>query len=178
MTELIAALRATARRLERGADYRWTHMGSCNCGHLAQTLTRLPKEEIHRLALERAGDWGQQARDYCPSSGYPMDHVLAVLFDAGLTRDDVWHLERLSDPEVLRRLPVGERHLDHRRRDDVVLYLRTWAARLEDRCRASAASPPSTRGIIERADRRAEPVAAGARLDAAAARAARPDGWR
>ncbi len=54
--ELVAALRATARRLEQGASYCWTHMGSCNCGQLAQTLTRLPKEEIHRLALERAGD--------------------------------------------------------------------------------------------------------------------------
>ena len=91
-------------------------MGSCNCGHLAQTLTRLPKEEIHRMALERAGDWGEQAREYCSTSGFPMDHVLAVLFDAGLSRDDIWHFERLSDPRVLRRLPLGERHLDHRRR--------------------------------------------------------------
>ncbi len=129
--DLIAALRATARRLEGGAVYRWTHMGSCNCGHLAQTLTRLPREEIHRRLLERAGDWGEQAREYCPASGFPMDHVLAVIFDAGLTRDDVYHLERLSDPDVLRHLPVGERHLDHRRRRDVVRYLRTWAEMLD-----------------------------------------------
>ena len=65
--DLIAALRSTARRLEGGARYRWTHMGSCNCGHLAQTLTRLPREEIHRLALERAGDWGEQARSRQPT---------------------------------------------------------------------------------------------------------------
>lgn len=136
--ELVAALRSTASRLEAGARYRWTHMGSCNCGHLAQTLTRLPAEEIHRLALERAGDWGEQAREYCPSSGYPMDHVLAVMLDAGLDRDDIWHLERLSDPEVLRRLPIGERDLDERRRGDVVLYLRLWADRLEDRWLADA----------------------------------------
>ncbi len=139
--ELVAALRTTARRLESGADYRWTHMGSCNCGHLAQTLTRLPKEEIHRLALERAGDWGEQAREYCPTSGFPMDHVLAVLFDAGLTRGDIWYLERLADPEVLRRLPLGERHLDYRRRRDVVRYLRTWASLLEDLWMASVDVP-------------------------------------
>ena len=130
--DLIAALRATAHRLESGARYRWTHMGRCNCGHLAQTLTRLAPEEIHRLALERAGDWGEQAREYCPTSGYPMDHVLAVMLDAGLTRNDVWHLERLSDPEVLRRLPRGERCLDQRHRDDVVRYLRAWSDLLED----------------------------------------------
>ena len=110
--DLIEALRRTASRLEAGADYRWTHMGSCNCGHLAQTVTCLPREEIHRLALEKAGDWGEQARQYCPTSGYPIDHVLTTLFDLGLARDDVWHLEPLSDPDVLRRRPVGERDLD------------------------------------------------------------------
>ena len=145
--DLIAALRATARRLEAGARYRWTHMGSCNCGHLAQTLTRLPREAIHRLALERAGDWGEQAREYCPSSGYPMDHMLAVMLDAGLSRDDIWHLERLSDPEVLRRLPAGERHLDQRRREDVVIYLRIWADLLEDRWLALVEARWTARGV-------------------------------
>ena len=125
--ELIAALRTTARRLERGVRYRWAHMGSCNCGHLAQTLTRLPRQEIHRLALQKAGDWGEQARQYCPTSGYPMDHILGVMRSYGLDADDIWHLERLSDPEVLRRLPPGQRHLDHRLREDVVRYLRTSA---------------------------------------------------
>ncbi len=64
---------------------------------------------------------------------------------AGLTRDDVWHLERLSDPDVLRRLPAGERHLDHRRREHVVRYLSTWAGLLEDRCleRRSPAPRPA-----------------------------------
>ncbi len=135
--DLVEALRTTARRVEQGAEYRWTHMGSCNCGHLAQTVTRLPAQEIHRLALERAGDWGEQAREYCPTIGYPMDHIVACLLDLGLTDDDLWHLERLSSPEVLRRLPIGERDLDHRRREDYVRYLRVWADLLEERWMAS-----------------------------------------
>ncbi len=135
--DLIEALRTTASRLASGAEYRWTHMGSCNCGHLAQTVTRLPREEIHRLALQKAGDWGEQAleyspTEYCPASGYPIDHVIEALLGLGLTREDLWHLERLSDPNVLRRLPIGQRDLCCRERDDVVVYLRTWADLLED----------------------------------------------
>ena len=130
--ELIAALRSTARRVEAGASYRWAHMGSCNCGHLAQTLTRLSKEEIHRLALQKAGDWHHQVREYCPTSGLPMDHIVETMLGHGLQREDLQHLERLSDPRVLRRLPLGERHLDYRKRDDFVLYLRLWADGLEE----------------------------------------------
>ena len=37
---LIEALRATALKLDSETTvYRWTHMGACNCGHLAQHLT-------------------------------------------------------------------------------------------------------------------------------------------
>ena len=131
---LIEALRQTATRLESGADYRWTHMGSCNCGHLAQTVTQLSPQEIHRRALARAGDWTDQAREYCPTSGYPLDHVLEALLELGLDLSDLEHLERLSDARVLRRLPAEERRrFDRRQRAHVVLYLRAWADQLEER---------------------------------------------
>lgn len=138
---LVEALRVTARRLERGAGFRWTHMGSCNCGHLAQTVTRLSAAEIHRRALERPGDWSQQTAratrhpqeiELCPSSGATLDSVIDSLLALGLERVDLRHLEYLSDRRVLRNLPVERRVLDKRRRDDVVLYLRTWAEMLED----------------------------------------------
>ncbi|MEM6456285.1 MAG: hypothetical protein AAF772_14415 [Acidobacteriota bacterium] len=133
--DLIAALRHTARRLDDGATrYRWTHMGACNCGHLAQTVTRLSAAEIHARALEKAGDWHQQVRDYCPTSGYPMDHVVGALLELGLTRDDLGHLERLSDARILRRLPDDVRRtIDPRSRDHAARYLRAWADQLEAR---------------------------------------------
>ena len=84
-------------------------MGRCYCGLLAQTVTGLSAAEIHRRALEKASDWGEQACAYHPASGYPIDHVIQALLDLGVTRDDLWHLERLSDPDVLRRLLVGRR---------------------------------------------------------------------
>ena len=136
---LIKALRATTARLQLGAAYRWTHMGACNCGHLAQTVTQLDAEDIRRYALERAGEWAEQVLEFCPTSGYPMDAILAALFELGLSQRDVAHLEKLSDPEVLRRLPSSLRTaLSYRERDHVVLYLNTFADLLQDQLTASA----------------------------------------
>jgi len=55
--ELIDALRRTARKLENGAPYQWGHMGGCNCGNLAQEITKLSKDQIHAYAMQRYGDW-------------------------------------------------------------------------------------------------------------------------
>jgi hypothetical protein len=126
-TNRVAALRQTAARLRLGASYQWGHFGACNCGHLAQTLTRLSREEIHRIAVERARDWGSAAAEYCPTSGYPIDHVLTQILEAGFTLDDVAHLEELSSPRVLAELPEGRRHLRRNAREDVITYLLTWA---------------------------------------------------
>jgi len=130
--ELVHALRVTALRIEQGAEYRWTHMGACNCGHLAQTLTKRPKDEIRRLAMEKAGEWAEQAVEYCPGSGYPIDHIIGTMLDVGLGTGDIGHLEKLSDPGVLSALPVPVRlELSYRERSHVVLYMRTWADLLE-----------------------------------------------
>ena len=138
---LIEALRDTAERLRKGKAYSWTHMGMCNCGQLAQAVTQIPKEELNRMALQKAGDWGQQALEFCPDSGLPMDYVIGAMLDLGLTRQDLRHLELLSDPLVLARLPIGERDLDKRSRDDVVLYMRLLADRLEEGWLADQAVP-------------------------------------
>lgn len=130
---LIAALRRTAEKLRNGASYQWGHMGSCNCGNLAQELTSLTRAEIHANAMAAGrGDWNEQLNDYCPVSGLPMDHLIADMLAAGLSTDDLKHLEKLSDRQVLAGLPDGRRYLRHNFRDDVVLYLLTWALLLEE----------------------------------------------
>lgn len=128
--QLVQALRSTAARLEDGESaYKWSHFGQCNCGNLAQTITSLTPEQVYRAAFERAGDWGQQALEFCPTSGYPIDFVLAQLFAIGVESEDVRHLERLSDAHVLKQLGVQE--LAHNRRENVVAYMRAWADMLE-----------------------------------------------
>jgi hypothetical protein len=126
---LIHALRTTATRLAQGSPYKWSDFACCNCGHLAQSVTQLSAREIYEAAFLRTGDWGEQAREFCASSGYPIDFVLSRLFELGLTAEDVHNLERLSDDRVLRELSVPE--LRYTRRDDVVLYLNAWARLLE-----------------------------------------------
>lgn len=130
---LVNALRSTARKIQKGAPYQWGHMGSCNCGNLAQEITQLTKAEIHQHALANGrGDWNEQLNDYCPTSGLPMDLLLNEMMNAGLSTADLKHLERLSDPVVLQTLPVEKRYLRHNFRDDVVLYINAWASLLED----------------------------------------------
>lgn len=138
---LILALRETADRLAGGAAYNWSHFGRCNCGHLAQTLTRLDAAEIHRRARRELVEWSELPEDHCPGTGYPLDHVVDTLLELGLTRDDLRHLEDLSDTAVLARLPGGFRWLERNRADNAVLYLRAWADLLEEQLPAEVPVP-------------------------------------
>ncbi|MGI4872975.1 MAG: hypothetical protein ACRYFX_17580 [Janthinobacterium lividum] len=135
---LIQALRDTAQRLTSEAPYQWGHMGSCNCGHLAQTVTHLDKGEIHAQAMRRHGDWERQLMDYCPTSGLPFDQTIDEMLALGFSRADLTALEKLADPAVRLAIPFERRNvLRHNQRDDVVLYLHTWADLLEQRLLAS-----------------------------------------
>lgn len=141
--ELIDALRRTAKKLQNGAPYQWGHMGSCNCGNLAQEITQLTKAEIHAHALEVGrGDWNEQLNDYCSTSGFHMDLLISQMLQAGFTSTDLKNLEKLSDKKVLARLPWEQRNqLRHNFRDDVVLYFNEWANMLEDELLASIQLP-------------------------------------
>jgi hypothetical protein len=128
--EVIQILRATARQVEKSSIYQWGHMGCCNCGFLAQQITRLNKAEIHKRAMERYGDWNEQLNDYCPTSGLPFDDIIRELLNAGFAIEDLKHLEKLSDPSILDQLPNGS-FLRQNIKDHVVLYLDTWATTVE-----------------------------------------------
>ncbi len=131
--ELIAAIEKSSLNLSKGFPYQWGHMGSCNCGNLAQELTKLSKGEIHSYAMQRYGDWNDQILEFCPSSGYPMDLMIQKMVYAGLTLEDLSHLERLSDPEILAMIPKSKRdNLCKNSREDVVLYMQNWAKLLRD----------------------------------------------
>lgn len=158
--DLIAALRRTAQKLQKGAPYQWGHMGSCNCGNLAQEITTLTKAEIHEHALAVGrGDWNEQLNDHCPTSGLPMDLLILEMMNAGLTSDDLKNLEKLSDRRILARLPNGKRYLRHNFRDDVVLYLTTWAELLEEQLLATIELPTfETKKVSTRQTEKVEAV--------------------
>lgn len=131
--ELIAAIENTIAKLSKGAPYQWGHMGACNCGNLAQELTKLSKAEIHSYAMQRYGDWHDQLLEFCPTSGYPIDLMIQKMLDFGLTLQDLTHLERLSDPEILATIPKENRdRLSKNSKKDVLLYMQNWAKLLRD----------------------------------------------
>ncbi|MEO8472948.1 MAG: hypothetical protein ABI477_12175 [Chryseolinea sp.] len=128
---IISYLRDTAAALSSANDYQWGHMGSCNCGFLAQQISKIEKRDIHRYAMQRHGDWSEQLNDYCATSGLEMDSLISMMLTTGFDSDDLRHLEKLSDPEILRTLFAEHQYLRHNVKSDVILYLNGWADNLE-----------------------------------------------
>jgi len=131
---VVNVLRKTAMVLAESTDYQWGHMGSCNCGYLAQQITHLKKNQIHSYAMQRHGDWNEQLNDYCPTSGLPMDDLISEMINFGFDPDDLKNLERLSDKRIINSLPEGERNLHFNAKNDLITYLNTWASLLEEDC--------------------------------------------
>lgn len=131
--KLITALKVTASKISASEKYQWGHMGSCNCGNLAQELTEISREDIHNFAMQGRGDWREQLEQYCPSSGMPIDLLISDMLNYGLTTSDLQHLEWLNDPKVLRRIPLEKRDaMHHNVKADVVFYINEWAQMLEE----------------------------------------------
>lgn len=146
---VIALLRRTADNIAISAGYQWGHMGACNCGFLAREITDLKKHEIHAFAMQGHGDWNEQLNDHCPTSGLPMDDLISAMIATGFDVDDLKHLEKLSDPWVLRSLPFEQRNLKHNHKNDVVLYLNTWADLLERRLLEQISLPELRESVDE-----------------------------
>lgn len=127
--KIISAIRKTATMLENGNRYEWGHMGSCNCGNLAQAVTSFTRAEIQKYALEKRGDWSDQLLDYCPTSGYPMDMIIERMMDYGFSTNDLRNLEWLSDSEILNAMGVS--FLNRNLKADTITYLNAWANLLE-----------------------------------------------
>lgn len=131
--QLIDALERTVVRLRSDVHYRWTDMGACNCGHLAQTVTGESPAEIRALLRRRPGEWAEQAMEYCPGTGLPVEHVFDKLLELGLTVFDIAHIERLSDPQIVRRLPRPIRVTkSFRDRAHVIAYFEAWLGLLRE----------------------------------------------
>ena len=121
---LTLALKETVGRLKRTTTpYSWGHFGKCNCGHLAQTVTQKTSKEIHESASYLGGDWGVRAEEYCPVSRYLIDDIIRQLLILGLEQTDIVHLENLSDPKVISRIPGNKIKLERNSKEDAIAYM-------------------------------------------------------
>jgi hypothetical protein len=63
-----------------------------------------------------------------------MDLMVSKMLEYGLTIEDLSHLERLSDPEILSRMDKEKRDgLNKNSREDLVFYLQVWAKLLREK---------------------------------------------
>ena len=131
--KLINAIKKAAKKLRSNSAYSWGHLGSCNCGHLVQSLTKLNKDEIHEAAIERNGDWSEISRKYCDTSGLKIDKIISIMLNEGLDIEDIEYLENLSDPRIIRRMRVDIKSLRKNNRFFVINYLEVWAEILEEK---------------------------------------------
>ncbi|MEM9478840.1 MAG: hypothetical protein AAGA58_04165 [Verrucomicrobiota bacterium] len=76
-------------------------------------------------------EWSEHAKAYCPQSGRAVDDVFETLEKVGFGREDVIHLENLSDRRVLKWMGEGV-HLQRNSRKDVIRYMRAMAAMLAE----------------------------------------------
>lgn len=131
-TKLIQFLNKAIDRLSTSENYQWGHSGACNCGHLAQVMTGKSKGELLKISQVREGDWTQQAEKYCDTSGLEIDNVIGIMMKQGLLIEDIGHIEYLSNPAILEKLPGGKRHLERNQKDNVMLYFQAWITLLEE----------------------------------------------
>ena len=118
------ALHETIERLRNDKTrYQWGHFGQCNCGHLAQTVTKASAREIHQSASLLGGDWGVRIEEFCPVSRFLIDDIIRQLLTIGLEQEDIIHLENLSDPKVLKLIPGSPNYLERHSKDDAIKYL-------------------------------------------------------
>jgi hypothetical protein len=114
---LIEALTAVVTALENDTiDYDWCKTSHCNCGLVAQAVTRTGQDGLNndylidiknalqtkkKMAKGKSATWTELVAEYCPLTGEPLADVFKKLYEAGMTREDIAHLEYLSDPKIL-----------------------------------------------------------------------------
>ena len=122
----------TIELLESSPRYEWGNSGACNCGHLAQAMTGKNRQEIHEVALKKQGDWSDKSKKYCHNSGHEIDDIISIMISKGLQLEDIRHIEYLSNPKILGKIPPEERNLEHNKLDDVITYFNAWVLLLKE----------------------------------------------
>jgi hypothetical protein len=120
---LINSLRLAVNALKNGTiHYSWVEQSSCNAGVVSQAVLGITREELQekRLPLFKALQnfnegrktenglnelnlsWKNAIGVACPITGKNLPQIIIDLENAGLRREDISHLEYLSNPAILK----------------------------------------------------------------------------
>lgn len=109
------ALKIVVKALQNNTiKYDRHQISHCNCGLVAQAITGTDKETLddiylndisgslqEKMATDNTPTWSEMVMEYCPLTGEPLADIFKVLYEAGMKREDIAHLEYLSDPKIL-----------------------------------------------------------------------------
>jgi hypothetical protein len=118
---LINSLRTAVNALKNDiVTYNWSKQSCCNAGIVSQAVLGLSERELDLLRkplfsnLEKFNrdlddgyakiqlTWKNAIKDTCPLTGKNMPKIIQELEAAGLTREDIAHLEYLENPAILK----------------------------------------------------------------------------
>lgn len=122
--KLIKGLNLAINALKNNTiHYEWTSQSSCNCGIVSQAILGKNKKEIHDLWGEASikmqdfetdkvkidKTWQNAVKYLCPITGEPTVDVFRKLFDAGLSKSDIVHLEYMDNKAILERSGINKK---------------------------------------------------------------------
>jgi len=101
-----------------------------------------PPDYGDRPAIDE-GAWEPEDLLACPVAERSMSEIFGELVAAGLEPQDIGALERLDDAAVRRRLGTHTSNFQHSDRQNVIAYLRAWAALLEEALADTPSAAPN-----------------------------------
>jgi len=120
--KLISALKVAINALETGAvHYQWERQESCNCGVVAQAILGTNLYSLRREFDEGYGvilphmkktdipidhTWKNLVKFGCSITGEPLLDILKRLKEAGMSPEDIVHLEYMSHPGILAKVEL------------------------------------------------------------------------
>ena len=120
--KLIAALNLAVSALKNNTIYyNWERQESCNCGVVAQAVLGKSAQQVKdlwlkstetRIKVKRPDEkidptWQDSVKHLCPMTGEPLTEVFKQLFSAGLSKEDIVHLEYMDNPAILKRSGIN-----------------------------------------------------------------------
>lgn len=155
--KLIKSLKLAINALKNDTIfYDWTRQESCNCGIVSQAVLGKSSEIVSDLfqnvighldkkfeifnqgiddaskKKEHCSTWKDGVKFLCPIIGKSNIQIFDELTEAGLSKDDIVHLEYLENPAILRKSGIKKSKDYYRKKENLILYLTSWIKILEE----------------------------------------------
>lgn len=110
--KLINSLNIAIKSLQNDTVlYDWNKQSSCNAGIVAQAvldktpeeLTEMRKSIFKNIPEKLDNTWKNAIKYGCSVTGKSMFEIITQLSEAGLTKEDIVHLEYLENPAILEK---------------------------------------------------------------------------